>query len=411
MNRVSCQFLTGIRAERNSSILVTGGTGFLGSHIAIELLRRGYCVSLLVRPKAGQSVGSRVEELLGWFGTNQDECSKLRVIEGLLEKDDLGLSRPAYESLLGDTDEIIHCASNTSFSERKRKEVERANIANLANLLNTAERGNCHFFHLVSTAYVAGRATGLCREDLVRREEFTNAYEETKHEAEWIAARACASSGIRLNIYRPSIVYGSSKDGRTMRFNALYYPIRTLAFFKDLFEKDIRDGGKKALQMGVVLEKDHRLHLPIRIETGEEGTINLMPVDFFVKAFVAIMDSSLHGDVFHIVSPRPTTIEELIGYTQEYFHLSGIEVVRPTGALPVQKNGLELMFEHYVEAYKPYMKDTRVFEDEKSRAILERDHIRCPDLDYNMFVKCMDYAVQSDWGRRSGPAVQKDVKP
>jgi len=40
--RISTEELKRERASRNGRILLTGGTGFLGSHLAAELLRLGY---------------------------------------------------------------------------------------------------------------------------------------------------------------------------------------------------------------------------------------------------------------------------------------------------------------------------------------------------------------------------------
>lgn len=60
---------------------------------------------------------------------------------------------------------------------RKRAEVEAANVGGLRNVLDFAARSGCFFFHHVSTAFVAGKRTGLYREDWVESGEFTNVYE------------------------------------------------------------------------------------------------------------------------------------------------------------------------------------------------------------------------------------------
>ena len=31
----------------NKTVLITGGAGFIGSHIALKLIERGYCVTIL----------------------------------------------------------------------------------------------------------------------------------------------------------------------------------------------------------------------------------------------------------------------------------------------------------------------------------------------------------------------------
>ncbi len=83
---------------------------------------------------------------------------------------------------------MVHCASSTSFAERKRAEIEAVNLGGLDQVLDLAGRIGCRRFHLISTAYVAGVTSGVCPEELVRPPAFFNVYEETKGRGEWLAA-------------------------------------------------------------------------------------------------------------------------------------------------------------------------------------------------------------------------------
>ena len=389
------------RRLRACTILVTGVTGFIGSHIARELLLRGYRVLLLARPDKQQGAQARVAQLLEWLGVGPDEQTRLQVVEAFIDQPHLGLNLDAYDNLARSIDEIIHCASHTSFSERKRQEIERANVKGLQHLRDLAVQGSCYFFHHLSTAYVAGKKSGPCPEEFVETAAFTNVYEETKYLGERLLRESCEDRGIRLCVYRPSIVYGSSIDGRSLRFNALYYPLKTIVFLKNLFIKDIREhGGKKAEQMGVFMEQDGALHLPIRIEAGNGNGINVVPIDYLVKAFMQLMDSCPEGGVFHIVNQRTKTIDELVSYTARYFNLEGLQAVHAEAFDGRSRSGLEILFDTYVEAYKPYMADVRTFNDHTTRSLLEKKDIRCPDLDYEIFSKCMRYAIDTGWGAR-----------
>jgi nucleoside-diphosphate-sugar epimerase len=400
-NRIEFSELIKKRGGKNCLILLTGGTGFLGAHLAVHLLEDGYRLILPVRPGKDLSPQQRINRLWDWFGLPQELRRQARVIEARIDRPGLGLD-PAAQAHLGESvDEIIHCASDTSFSERRREAVEAVNIGGLRNVLDLAARGRCGFFHLVSTAYVAGNSTGLCREELVRPSEFTNVYEETKCLAEWLARDTCVDAGFPLSIYRPSIVYGHSETGRSLIFNALYYPVRTAVFLRNLFETDIRErGGRKAAKMGVRKDDDGWMHMPIRMDVEDGGGINLIPIDFFVRAFEAIREEFLGGGIFHLVNPRPNKIEQIIDYGQRLFRIQGIEASSGAESDLRPRNGLEVLFDSYLEAYRPYMSDCRTFAMEKAGSVLERRGIRCPDFNYEVFSRCMAYAVECGWGSR-----------
>ena len=389
------------RASRGSRIFVTGGTGFLGSHIAARLLEAGYRVCLLARPDKGLSARSRIDRLLDWHGVNVESRQNLRLVEGSLAEPGLGLDAESRAVVLENNDEIIHCASNTLFSEKKRAAVEAANIDGLLNTLDLAVESRCVFFHYLSTAYAAGRKTGLCLEEAVDSGEFTNVYEETKARGEKLTADRCRQAGIRLNIYRPTIVCGDSKTGRSLRFNAVYHPVKMAVFLRDLYLADIREQeGKKAGLLGIRLASDGRLFMPIRIRTGPEGGINLIPVDYFTDAFLALWEECPGGGIFHIANPGQKRIGDIIEYAKIFFRLEGIESYCPQAGREEPRNALEVLFDKYVEAYGPYMHDTRIFDLANSSPILKNKSVRCPEFDYDVFSRCMAYAVQADWGAR-----------
>jgi thioester reductase-like protein len=385
-----------MRQRSPGRMLVTGGTGFLGCHILVSLLTRGYNVVALARPGSQLSPRERIGRLLDWFGLDDTFRSKLEMVEGYIDQPNLGLDSKAYASLLDGVSEIVHCASDTSFSERKKAELERVNINGMKNVLDFAANGRSFFFLYMSTA-----TSGICKEVLVENNAFTNVYEETKCRAEWMAAERCGREGIRLSIYRPSIVYGDSTTGRSIKFNALYYPVKTLLFLKNLYETDIREGDRRrAREMGVKLTREGFLHLPIRVKLSENGGLNLIPINYFVEAFTALMDECLEGGIFHIVNQRPKRIEDLIQYTKMLFRIDGLTPCLTEALDDKPRNTLEIIFDNYLAVYAPYMMDTRIFDDQKARAILSKRGLVCPDFDFEVFSRCMNYAMGCGWGSK-----------
>jgi nucleoside-diphosphate-sugar epimerase len=212
------------------------------------------------------------------------------------------------------------------------------------------------------------------------------------------ALERCDREGIRLNIFRPSIVYGHSLTGKTLRFNALYYPVKILVFLKNLYLKKHREKDRESLEkMNISFDSDGTAHMPIRIEASESGGINLIPVDFFTTAFSAIMETALDGGIFHITNDKPRPVADIIDYTQTYFHITGIQAVEADNCPAGRRNSLEILFNRYTEIYRQYMQDERMFDTTRAGAILTAKGISCPDFDYRMFSTCMRYAESVNW--------------
>ena len=387
------------RQARRNVILFTGGTGFLGSHIAVELLKRGYGVIFLCRPKDGLSAEERVRRLLRWF--DLPCCDRVRVLEGHIARPRLGLGEHEYAYLREHIDEVFHCAGETSFVEIKRAQAQAVNIQGTRNVLELAAQSRCYFFHHLSTAYVAGQRSDVCHEEYAAQERFCNAYEETKHAAEGQVLQTCRREGIRANLYRPSIVYGDSRSGRSLLFNAFYFPTRLAHYMKAICEKDLSEGdGQYARRMGVYRTSDGRLHVTARIERTEGGALNLIPVDFLTAACMALMDDGLEGDIFHLVNKKGDTLDELLPCMQRFLNLTGIQLV-PRGSLQGgRRNALESLIADQMAVYDAYFHDHRVFDASQANRILARHHIACPQLNYAIFARCVEYAIRVQWGKR-----------
>jgi nucleoside-diphosphate-sugar epimerase len=216
-----------------------------------------------------------------------------------------------------------------------------------------------------------------------------------------MADESSRRAGIRLSVYRPSIVYGDSQTGRSLLFNALYFPVRTVLFIKEVFEADIaKRGGRRAAAMGVRVESDGWTYLPLRMEIENGGGLDLVPVDFFVEAFAAIMEAAPEGGVFHIASGRPAKLARVVEYGRRLFHLRGIEVCAKRDLTDAPRNALEILFDDYIESYLPYLRDERLFAVDRARPVLEKKGIACPELDFDIFARCMNFAIACDWGAK-----------
>jgi hypothetical protein len=61
---------------------------------------------------------------------------------------------------------------------------------------------------------------------------------------------------------------------------------------------------------------------------------------------------------------------------------------------------LELLFDRHIQAYGAYIRDARIFDRARSDVLLRQAGVACPAFTYDVFARCMRFAVDVDWGRR-----------
>lgn len=391
---------------KRASVVITGATGFLGGHLLAALLARGERVVALGRPRGAEALPVRLGKLLEWFGL-QAHAGRLISIEVDPLKPRCGLDEERYRELCAASSPIVHCASDTRFSERMRAEITEANLAGLEGMLALAKDSGADRFHYISTAYVAGKRSGVCAEELAGDGEFTNVYEETKAMAERRVAEGCLKAKVPYTIIRPSIVYGDSRTGRSTRFNALYHPVRSLSALREMYENDIRlHGGKRARTYGIEFSETGAFRLPLRFFLPSRGRINLIPVDYFTAAALSVMERGEPGEVFHLTSDSPKSFDDLAGYCLRYLGIEGISIVNGSPA-GVPLSPPEALLHRYLEPYLPYLSDTRSFSSE--RAARATGGLPVPELTYDVFRRCMDYAFGVDWEEGPVPSLPGDA--
>ncbi len=377
-------------------IALTGATGFLGSHLMADLLRNGKRLIILGRSTKEEALPARISRLLRWFGM-AGSADKLEMVEIDFSQPKMGIPEARYNALGGMTDQIIHCASDTNFSERKRELVFAANVHSLDGILEFAAHRHVKVFHYISTAYVAGINHAVCRETLPAASDFVNVYEESKARAEAIIASFCGKNSIPLTIIRPSIVFGDSRTGRSLKFNALYFPIKTVQYIRDIYLNDIRNnGGKKSQKSGIFMDAEGYLNLPLRVYLPQKGSINLIPVDYFVNAARKIIARDSPGGIFHLTNNSAPTLATLAAYNEEFMKIRGVEIINGRAGSNVMRNPVEELFDRFIEPYRPYLSDNRVFD--RTNTDQATGHLQPPKFTAEIFKKCMDYAISVDWG-------------
>jgi nucleoside-diphosphate-sugar epimerase len=384
-------------AENSTQTYVlTGATGFLGSHLMAALLQRGDRVFVLGRRSAEGSLAARIDNILDWFGL-QTRSGQVETAEVDLLKPLCGLAPDRYKALCNRAGHFIHCASDTRFSEQNRPESTATNVDSLEQIIELAKNSSAPWFHYVSTAYAAGISSAICLEVPVTSEKFVNVYEETKARAEKEVAERCTRQSIPFTIIRPSIVYGDSRSGRANRFTALYNHVKSLYYIREIYLNDIHNqGGRRSEACGVYRDDKGILHIPLRVAISQRGHINLIPIDYFVAATVSILEHAKAGTIYHITSDAPKTLDDLALYCESFLKIQGIEIV--CGNISdAALNPPEALFNRFVEPYLPYLSDTRTFDRSNTDDVTAG--LVPPEFTYDVFARCMDYAVRANWGK------------
>ncbi len=189
-------------------ILITGGTGFLGSYIIRELVAANYEVRAIRRGKKypgylPKDIGDKVE----WVeGDVLDVMSLDDAMEGI--------------------DIVVHSAAVVSFIKKSRKEMYRVNVEGTANVINMAlEKKVSRIIHISSVAAL-GRTVhgGHVNEERKWQENKINThYARSKHQAELEVWRGLGE-GLNGVILNPSTIlgYGDWNTGSCAIFRNVY---------------------------------------------------------------------------------------------------------------------------------------------------------------------------------------------
>lgn len=170
--------------------LVTGGAGFLGSHIADELSNRGYRVSILDRDASP------------WLREDQR-----MIIGDILDKEDV-------ERAIEGVDYVFHLAgfSDLNAARTQPKATARLNIEGTINLLEASHRAEVDRFIFASTVYVYSRDGGF--------------YRCSKQACEAYIEEFGQSFGLKYTVLRYGSLYGPRSDERNGVYRLLLQAVQ-----------------------------------------------------------------------------------------------------------------------------------------------------------------------------------------
>jgi dihydroflavonol-4-reductase len=176
----------------STNVLVTGGTGFLGSYIIKELVEKNYTVRAIRR-------GNKIP---GWVAA--DILQKVEWVEGDI------LDVVSLEDAMDGIDTVIHAAAIVSFIKKERDQLYQVNVEGTANVVNMALEKNVRRLVHISSVAALGRdaAGGRVNEEKKWEDNKINThYAKSKFKAELHVWRGI-SEGLDAVILNPGTILG-----------------------------------------------------------------------------------------------------------------------------------------------------------------------------------------------------------
>lgn len=139
-----------------TSVFVTGATGFLGSYIVKDLLKRdGINVIAHVRgTKTVEAALERLQRSLRGYGVWEDAwSSRLSAVIGDLSQPNLGLDDKAWKEVADTADVVIHNGAMVHWV-KQYKDLERSNVLSTVDALRLCNQGKPKLFSFISSTSV-----------------------------------------------------------------------------------------------------------------------------------------------------------------------------------------------------------------------------------------------------------------
>ncbi len=199
-------------------ILVTGGTGFLGSHLLYQLCKENDAIKAIYRDEP------TLEKVKAVFkGYQEDYISLFKKIHWV--KADITTITTLTEVFSNKIEYVYHCAAVVTFNPKQYSKMRKVNLKGTANLINF-----CIDHHVKKFCHVSSIATFASSEkdDIITEEndkysQNESGYAITKVGAEMEVWRG-SQEGLDVVIVNPGVILGRGffKEGSGKLFSKVY---------------------------------------------------------------------------------------------------------------------------------------------------------------------------------------------
>jgi len=325
-------------AFKDHTALITGATGFLGSHFLYWWARAGGRSVALVRGQDNPSALARLRHhqtiaAAGYTHQIASDLTNNSVVIGDVCEPDLCAGVIADNVLDKENIRSVwHFAASLRFEDNAIDEIMAHNVEAVENVMNLAARCGATDFVYVSTAYSSGIQSGDIPETLHDNDfAFHNVYEQSKSMAEHRVMEKAHRAGLRAIILRPSIVVGTRHywrpAGGTSGVYGLLDGLRSLTPLKNL-----------------------KTDSPILLKGDPEARLDLVAVDDVIRDAFNFFNQGFPGHpVRHLTGTGPT-MQDCSDCVTEMLGLPAIKF-RPDAEI---KTIIQRHLERTLRFYMPY---------------------------------------------------------
>lgn len=183
-------------------ILVTGGTGLLGSHLLMKLVENGENVRAIYRTEEKRD---SVVGIFNYYHRNANELwQKIQWVKGDV------LDVASLEDALDGITQVYHCAAAVTFIPKEEPYMHNVNVNGTANLVNAClEKDGIRFCHVSSVAAIGrdGSEEVISENNEWKDSSHNAAYAISKHNAEMEVWRGSVE-GLEAFMINPSLILG-----------------------------------------------------------------------------------------------------------------------------------------------------------------------------------------------------------
>ncbi len=251
-------------------ILVTGGTGLVGSYLLYELTRKGHKVRALLRPGKKPYDTRKLFSCLS--SENENLIDQVEWIEGDV------LDPYSLQQAMQGVDYVYHCAAIVSFNPRELKAMLEVNIDGTSNVVNAClQNGIKKLCHVSSIASLGQAEKGevIDENSKWKTSRINSGYGISKYGGEREVWRGI-EEGLNAVIVNPSVIIGAGCHPRAI--NRLFHSIKNFIPFYSLGVNGYVDVRDVVGAMILLMESD------ISGERFVLNSENLSLREFFIKA-------------------------------------------------------------------------------------------------------------------------------